>query len=402
VASEGALVGDGSSDETDPRVFVTILLFDKNYNFLDVAYQQLASTSGWGSLTASYTVKQAGYAYMYVSNEQQVLMDVYFDDVTMTYTPSPVVQQEDFYPFGATFNSYQRENTVPNKYLFNGKELQTDLSLNMEDFGARMYDPYVGRFSTIDPHSVKYDAVTPYNFGFNNPVLFVDPTGKDGVVTGSGTKDDPYVVKANYYYVKGGLSKNELKGLNSAISTYNGAGGKNGVEVKNADGSTSYVKFNLSTKEVGSLDEAKKSAAGDSFKDTGGQERSFGNIVGTNPSSGDEYGSATSSQVNVNQGNVEAGVKDGANEASLLKGTFIHEIGHNLGGEHSDGTATMQNVIKTTRTSDISTGNGNSSTSYSYPTLTNKFTSVIFQRRDTRNQGSDSFADPGLYTKKKE
>jgi len=177
VASEGALVGDGSSDETDPRIFVTILLFDRNYNFLDVAYQQLASTSGWGSLTATYTVKQAGYAYMYVSNEQQVLTDVYFDDVTMTYTPSPVVQQEDFYPFGLTFNTYQRQNSLINNFQYNGKELQNDLSLNWLDYGARQYDPTIARFLSVDPAAELMRRVSPYAYSFNNPVRFTDPDG---------------------------------------------------------------------------------------------------------------------------------------------------------------------------------------------------------------------------------
>jgi len=77
-------------------------------------------------------------------------MDVYFDDVTMTYTPSPVVQQEDFYPFGLTFNTYQRQNSLINNFQYNGKELQNDLSLNWLDYGARMYMPEIGRFGVVD------------------------------------------------------------------------------------------------------------------------------------------------------------------------------------------------------------------------------------------------------------
>jgi len=135
--------------------------------------QQLASTSGWGSLTASYTVKQAGYAYMYVSNEQQVLMDVYFDDVTMTFTPSAVVQQEDFYPFGLTFNSYTRQNTVAQNFLYNGKELQNDLSLDWLDYGARQYDPAIGRWAHYT-YSFSYYSYSPYAYVTNDPVNNVD------------------------------------------------------------------------------------------------------------------------------------------------------------------------------------------------------------------------------------
>jgi len=34
---------------------------------------------------------------------------------------------------------------VPNKYLYNKKELISDLSLEVYDYGARQYDPAIGR-----------------------------------------------------------------------------------------------------------------------------------------------------------------------------------------------------------------------------------------------------------------
>ena len=176
---EANLFGDGSSDETDPRVFVTILLFDRNYNFLDVAYQQLASTSGWGSLTASYTVKEAGYAYMYVSNEQSVLTDVYFDDVTMSYTPSAVLQYNEYYPFGLqAANSWTRPTAVANNYLANGgTEMNTTTKVYDLDF--RNYDPALGRMNQVDPMADKYGSLSPYHFALNNPVTSNDPNGAD-------------------------------------------------------------------------------------------------------------------------------------------------------------------------------------------------------------------------------
>src|SRR3954470_1590380 len=55
--------------------------------------------------------------------------EVYFDDFKVEHVKSPVIQSEDFYPFGLTFNSYQRENSTPNPLQFNGKEQQDELSL---------------------------------------------------------------------------------------------------------------------------------------------------------------------------------------------------------------------------------------------------------------------------------
>jgi RHS repeat-associated protein len=61
------------------------------------------------------------------------------------------VQAQDYYPFGLTFNSYQRENSTPNQYKFNGKEEQDELSLGWLDYGFRMYDPALGRWHVPDP-----------------------------------------------------------------------------------------------------------------------------------------------------------------------------------------------------------------------------------------------------------
>lgn len=50
-------------------------------------------------------------------------VEVYFDDFKVEHVKNLVVQVEYYYPFGLTFNSYQRENATPNQYQYNGKEL---------------------------------------------------------------------------------------------------------------------------------------------------------------------------------------------------------------------------------------------------------------------------------------
>lgn len=174
--------GDGSSDNTDPKVFVNIVLFDKNYNFLDVAFAQL-STSG-ALMSASYTVKEAGYAYLYVSNENSTLVDVYFDDITMSYTPSNIIQSNEYYAHGLpTANSWTRSGAVANNFLSNGgTELNTMTGLM--DLEFRNFDPVLGRMSQIDPMADKYSSHTPYNYAFNSPVTHNDINGADPGETG--------------------------------------------------------------------------------------------------------------------------------------------------------------------------------------------------------------------------
>jgi len=54
-------------------------------------------------------------------------------------------------------------------------------SFFLYDYGARFYDPQIGRFTTIDPLTEKFYFLTPYQYGSNNPVTNIDIDGLEGV-----------------------------------------------------------------------------------------------------------------------------------------------------------------------------------------------------------------------------
>ncbi len=101
-----------------------------------------------------------------------------------------VVETNDYYPFGKRITpppvaepveATSQSATSPNRWLFSGKESQSFLYANISllDFGARMYNPTIARWTTSDPMSEKYYGISPYVYCLGNPISIIDPNGMD-------------------------------------------------------------------------------------------------------------------------------------------------------------------------------------------------------------------------------
>lgn len=91
----------------------------------------------------------------------------------------PIIKtRSDYYPFGMTMEG-RTESLAGYRYGYNGKEMDNDVKGegNQLDYGARIYDPRIGKWLSSDPEQTLFPAISPYTFALNNPVSIIDPDG---------------------------------------------------------------------------------------------------------------------------------------------------------------------------------------------------------------------------------
>ncbi len=267
------------------------------------------------------------------------------DVVRKQANATELVQRTEYFPFGTPFPDESWTGSVQ-PYKYNGKEFDRMHGLNYYDYGARHYDPLLGRWHVMDPLDEKYYSVSPYAYCLNNPVRYKDPTGKEGikytdengnkiiesniVVLVEQKKSIPQnatttqIAKIEKQNTKIEKSNNErIVDVKQRLSdTYNGSNGKG---TKNSLGETVKFKFNVSgvetadtkggtTRQIREI--ATAHALKTSQKDFGGNNiKALAAVVTTRPTEG------------------SLGLSNGIYVTEALNSpqtTLSHEIGHTL------------------------------------------------------------------------
>ncbi|SFW21376.1 RHS repeat-associated core domain-containing protein [Sinomicrobium oceani] len=132
-------------------------------------------------------VTKENNAYTYVYQYKDHLGNVRLSYTNTGTTSAPqleIVEENNYYPFGLKHKGYNGQtsslgNDIAQRWKFGGKELDESLGLGTYDFGARNYNPELGRWMNIDPLADDPEQVdkSPYAFSWNNPIRYVDPTG---------------------------------------------------------------------------------------------------------------------------------------------------------------------------------------------------------------------------------
>ena len=98
--------------------------------------------------------------------------------LTNVASTNEVLQENHYTPFGLELGyAWVNDAGVDTRYRFGGKEFNEDFGLRLNDHGARMYDPAIGRWTSPDPLSPVLKSRSSYEYSLSNPLRFSDPTG---------------------------------------------------------------------------------------------------------------------------------------------------------------------------------------------------------------------------------
>ncbi|WP_338814120.1 RHS repeat-associated core domain-containing protein [Bernardetia sp. Wsw4-3y2] len=137
----------------------------------------ISATVSWEKLTSELKVEQDGNLTVFIDNQDTEA--VYFDalEINITERIRPlIVQEHHYYPFGMGMKGLEKENDLA--YQFNGMiEREKAFGLELYETANRGYDPQIGRFWQVEPLADLFVGINVYQFGYNNPVSYNDPSG---------------------------------------------------------------------------------------------------------------------------------------------------------------------------------------------------------------------------------
>lgn len=143
-----------------------------------VSLQYFPTSEGYVNNTVVNSITNYNYVFNYTDHLGNIRLSYQDINKDGTIDNSEILEENNYYPFGLKQKGYNSNNIQPNyKYKYNGKELQDEVGLNMYDYGARNYDPAIGRWMNVDPLAETSRRFSPYVYALNNPVFFIDPDG---------------------------------------------------------------------------------------------------------------------------------------------------------------------------------------------------------------------------------
>jgi RHS repeat-associated protein len=184
----------------------TLAVYERNGSSLKWKEQDLYGSSRLGMAKPEREVTGffwASAAYTLVAGAKSYELSNHLGNVMAVISDRGELQSaQDYFPFGMAMPG--RSTLEKHRYGFNGKETDPETGLN--DFGARLYDNRLGRWLAIDPLADKFPYISPYNALNNNPIVYIDPDGKNAIITVN-KKAGTVHIQSNIHYSNSDLEK---------------------------------------------------------------------------------------------------------------------------------------------------------------------------------------------------
>ena len=126
---------------------------------------------------------QAGYGYIPNDTTKEETFFYHSDHLGstsyITDDKANITQYDAYLPYGELLvDEHSSSEELP--YKFNGKEIDEETGLYY--YGARYMDPKISMWLGVDPMIEKYPEISPYIYCHNNPIVLIDPDGRQSKV----------------------------------------------------------------------------------------------------------------------------------------------------------------------------------------------------------------------------
>lgn len=168
----------------EPKAFLNYILYDDQMNLITEGsgMLQVQEKDGWQTLkTDQIRISNNGFLRVFSNNQEAAPVSI--NNTMLTVIPGKLVEEYNYYPYGLVFGASSANSSIKKTdYLYNGKELQHNEfgvgnGLELEDYGARFYDPQIAKWALVDPLAENRSSLSPYNYCKNSPISKIDPTG---------------------------------------------------------------------------------------------------------------------------------------------------------------------------------------------------------------------------------
>lgn len=281
----------------------------------------------------------------HLGNVRAVIGDVKIPGTNGNFT-ADLKSYSNYYPFGMEQpeRCYQ---SADYRYGYNGKEKDDEVkgSGNSYDYGARIYDPRVGQFLSMDPLMDKHPGASPYNYTEDNPIWRLDSDGRDWSIASKTVKNGVTIIKVVYKaaVVNQSSTKFNMAALRRAIESQNENSysatfkTNNDAEQKVFDADVGSGKATVPLPKTIKIVLDAKIRVIKSEKDRGKHEHLYKIRDDSDPMVNGSYGAASNiyeKDIYLNAQNIPGMI------ASTDKNTIPHETGHTGGLRHPNTVAT--------------------------------------------------------------